>query len=132
ITHGDFDVIDLAGMNEKDGWLYFIASPQNATQQYLYRTKLDGSGAAERVSPGNAPGTHAYDVSPDGRWAFHTFDTFDLPPAVDLVKLPAHGSVRPLVANEELRAKVAPFVAATPKEFFKVDAGDGVSLDGWM
>ena len=132
ITHGDFDVIDLAGMNEKDGWLYFIASPQNATQQYLYRTKLDGSGAAERVSPGNAPGTHAYDVSPDGRWAFHTFDTFDLPPAIDLVKLPAHGSVRPLVSNEELRAKVAPFIAATPKEFFKVDAGDGVSLDGFM
>jgi dipeptidyl-peptidase-4 len=132
MTHGDFDVIDLAGLDEKDGWLYFIASPLNATQQYLYRTKLDGSGAAERVSPADAPGTHAYDVSPDGHWAFHTFDTFDVPPATDLVKLPAHGSVRSLVPNDELRVKVAPFIAATPKEFFKVDVGDGVSLDGWM
>lgn len=132
ITHGDFDVIETAGMNEKEGWLYFIASPENATQRYLYRARLDGSGEPERLRPPNAAGTHAYDVSPDGRWSFHTFDTFDLPPAIDLVRLPAHSSVRSLVLNAELKSKVAPFIEATPKEFFKVDVGDGVSLDGFM
>src|SRR5262249_44659423 len=132
ITRGDFDAISGVGVNEKEGWLYFIASPENATQRYLYRAKLDGSGTAERVTPVNAAGTHAYDVSPDGRWAFHTFDTFDSPPDVDLVRLPTHRSERALVSNAELRAKTAPFVEATPKEFLKVDVGEGVSLDGFM
>jgi len=133
VTHGDFDVIEIAGMNEKEGWLYFTASPQNATQRYLYRNRLDGSGTPERLTPASAPGTHEYDVSPDGLWAFHTYSTADTPPRVDLIRLPTHGSpMRTLVDNAELRAKVEPIVAATPKEFFKVDIGDGVSLDGFL
>ena len=42
--------------------MYFRASPDNAGQRYLYRSKLDGSGAPERVTPAEQPGTHRYDV----------------------------------------------------------------------
>jgi len=49
ITNGDYDVIDLLNIDEKTGYAYFYASPVNATQQYLYKTKLDGKGKAERV-----------------------------------------------------------------------------------
>jgi dipeptidyl-peptidase-4 len=132
VTQGEFDVISISGVNQKDAWLYFIASPQNATQRYLYRARLDGSGAPERISPANAPGSHLYDTSPDGEWAFHTFETFDSPAVIDLVRLPAHHSVRSLVANTELRAKVAPFLAATPREFFQLNIGGSVTLDAWM
>src|SRR5436309_3180507 len=31
------DVMSLAGVDEKTGSVYFLASPQNATQRYLYR-----------------------------------------------------------------------------------------------
>ena len=132
VTQGNYDAIGIAGVNEKEGFLYFSASPQNATQYYLYRTKLDGSGEPERVSPAGADGWHTYDISPDGRWAFHTFSNFDTPDSTNLVRLPTHGTVRSLVDNADLKAKVAPFVAAAPREFFKADAGDGVTLDGWM
>jgi len=37
VTHGNFDVISLNGVDAKSGWVYFIASPENATQRYLYR-----------------------------------------------------------------------------------------------
>ncbi len=53
ITHGNYDVIGIDSTDEKGGWLYFIASPDNATQRYLYRTRLDGNAEAERVSPAN-------------------------------------------------------------------------------
>ena len=132
VTHGDFDVISISGVHQKEGWLYFIASPQNATQRYLYRGKLDGSGEPERVSPAGAEGSHFYDVSPDGAWAFHTFETFDSPEEIDLVRLPAHRSVRSLVTNADLRAKIAPFLEATPKEFFQVNLGDGLTVDALM
>jgi len=132
VTHGDFDAMGISGVNEKEGWVYFTASPENATQHYLYRARLDGSGEPERVSPAAAAGWHTYDISPDGRWAFHTFSNFDTPDSTDLVRLPAHSAVRSLVDNADLKAKAAPFVAAVPREFFKVDVGEGVTLDGWM
>ena len=132
VTHGDFDIMGISGVNEKEGYLYFTSSPHNATQRYLYRARLDGSAEPERVSPAGADGWHTYDISPDGRWAFHTFSNFDTPDSTDLVRLPTHGRARSLVDNADLKAKAAPFVTAVPREFFKIDAGDGVMLDGWM
>src|SRR6266850_2265859 len=41
ITPGNFDVVDIAAVDEPGGLLYYIASPDNATQRYLYRTRLD-------------------------------------------------------------------------------------------
>ena len=131
ITRFDADVISVAGVDEALGWLYFIASPQNATQQYLYRSKLDGTGAPERVTPANQPGSHSYNVAPGGKLAFHTVSRFDQPPVMSVIALPAHQTLRPLTDVSALSAKVAPLVEP-PVEFFSVDIGGGVSLDGWM
>jgi dipeptidyl-peptidase-4 len=115
VTRGNFDV-SVAGVDQKAGWLYFIASPHNATQRFLYRTRLDGSGNGERVTPADAIGNHRYAISPDGKWALHTASSFDVPPTTDLVKLPSHQSARMLVANDTLRMHVKPWVAQ-PGEF---------------
>jgi len=131
VTPGAFDVTDLAAVDEPGGWLYFIASPDNATQRYLYRTRLDGRATPERLSPADRPGTHGYEISPDARWAFHTYSTFDTPSMTDLVRLPSHASVRTLAANEALRAAVTP-LTGRKTEFFKVALADGATLDGWM
>ena len=130
ITNGNYDVVSVAAVDQKGGWLYFMASPENATQLYLHRTKLDGKGKAERVTPANQPGTHRYNISPDASWAMHTVSTFDTPPVTDLVSLPAHKEVRVLVANTELATRVKSFI--TPGEFFQVKLDDGTTLDGWM
>jgi dipeptidyl-peptidase-4 len=131
LTPGDFDILKVVGLDGGKGLLYFTASPGDATRAYLYRTRLDGRGAPERVTPQNLPGTHSYDLSPDGRFAFHTYSGFDRPPVTDLVRLPAHARVRVLEDNAALSAAVAP-IADPPVEFFRVDIGEGVTLDGWM
>jgi dipeptidyl-peptidase 4 len=131
ITPGAYDVIKIDGLDEKSGQLYFIASPENATQRYLYRAPLDGSQNAQRVSPAAAPGSHHYDISPDAHWAFHIYSRADVTPVTDLVELPVHRSARVLEDNAALRANAAPLLAS-PTEFFKVDIGDGTALDAWM
>jgi len=130
ITPGAFDVIDIAGVDTKDGWLYYIASPANATQRYLYRSRLDGRGTAQRVTPTADTGTNGYDVSPNARWAFHYYSTFDTPTVIDLVRLPSHRSVRLLAANDTLAARVKPLLR--PGTFFQVALPDTATLDGWM
>jgi len=132
ITHGSFDAIGVSGIDEKGGLLYFEASPANATQRYLYRARLDGSGEAELATPKDEPGTNTYDISPDGRWAFHTYGSVNSPHKTDLVRLPGHELARVLVDNSELRAKADGFLASASTEFFKLDIGDGVNVDGWM
>jgi hypothetical protein len=44
-------VIDFLNIDEKNGLVYFYASPINATQRFLYAAKLDGNSPAERMSP---------------------------------------------------------------------------------
>jgi len=131
LTPGESDVIERAVVDEARGWFYYYASPDNATQKYLYRVYLDGTGKPKRVTPMDQPGTHDYDFSPDARWAFHTYSTFDNPPVTELVHLPDHRVVRVLEDNEELRKKIEPLISR-PTEFFQLKIGGGVVMDAWM
>ena len=131
VTRGEIDTSGIAGVDEKGGWLYFIASPQNATQRYLYRAPLDGTQDPVRVTPDAFTGTNGYDVSPNGRFAFHSFSSFDDPGLRELVTLPEHTVVRPAGNSTALRQRLAPNLDP-PVEFFKTDAGDGVMVDGYM
>jgi len=131
ITNGAFDVITVEGVDETGGWLYYLASPDNATQRYLYRTRLDGQGKAERMTPANQPGTHTYNVSPRAGWAFHTYSTFATLPRTELVRLTEHTVARVLVDNAALKEKLGK-LKRPAVEFFQVAVADGVQLDGWI
>ena len=131
VTTAAGDVISIASVDQAGGWLYYIASPEEPTRRYLYRTRLDGTGKPERLTPANTPGTHSYDIAPGGRWAFHTYARFNQPPVTDLVRLPTHETVRVMQENAELQQKVAE-VLGDRTEFVQVDAGDGVRIDGWV
>ncbi|HEY9478744.1 MAG TPA: prolyl oligopeptidase family serine peptidase, partial [Gemmatimonadaceae bacterium] len=131
VTKGAFDFESVQGVDERGGWLYYIASPTNATQRFLYRSRLDGKGTPERLTPVGAGGTHGYQLSPDFRWAFHTMSTADTPPVTDLVSLPDHRSRRVFVDNARVRDAVAS-LQLPKKDFVQVDIGQGVKLDGWL
>ncbi|HWG18480.1 MAG TPA: S9 family peptidase [Acidobacteriaceae bacterium] len=131
LTREKADVIKEVFADDKGGWLYYLASPDNATEKYLYRSRSDGSGSTVRVTPTGEPGTHSYDISPDGRWAFHTWSTADRPPITDLIRLPDHKAVRVLEDNAALAQKARTLVTS-PTEFFQVAISAGVKLDGWM
>jgi dipeptidyl-peptidase-4 len=131
ITPGAFDVIEVVGVDSKEEWLYYMASPENATQRYLYRTRIDGKGKPERLTPANQPGSHGYHVSPDLQWAIHTYSTIDTPPVIDLVHLPDGKQQRVFEDNAKVRASVKD-LTSQPTEFVHVDVGDNTTLDGWV
>lgn len=129
ITHGNYDVMEVLNIDEQNGWIYYYATPGNATQRYLYRTKLDGSGEAERVSPATQNGTHSYIISPNGKFAQHFFSNYYTSPAREWITLPDHRSfngdnVNNAVAKADKRKSNV--------EFFKVKTDDGIEMDGWM
>jgi dipeptidyl-peptidase-4 len=130
LTKFDADVIGLAGVDGDARIVYFLASPSDATQSYLYRVSLDG-GAPVRVTPDTQPGTHGYTFAPGAKLAFHTYSRFDRPRSMDLVSLPDHAMKRGIADVAPLEQMLSD-VVRPPVEFLKVDVGGGVVLDGWM
>jgi len=130
ITSGNYDVIRVLKIDRERGWLYFIASPQNPTQRYLYRTALNGKGSPQRLSPSSQKGTHYYNISPNGKWAIHTFSNFDTPPKTQLISLPKHRSQKILLSNQRLLEKIAAIKRAKV-EFFKVKDDQKNVYDAW-
>jgi dipeptidyl-peptidase-4 len=129
ITVGDYDVMDIRLIDEKNNLLYFLASPQNATQKYLYKIKLDGKGKAELVTPSALAGTHDYSISPTGTFATHSFNNSFTKPVNELIALPKHTALN---EKESIQAKLKDAIQPKTVEFFKVKTAEGVEMDGWM
>ncbi|WP_316822692.1 S9 family peptidase [Pedobacter gandavensis] len=130
ITKGDYDVIETALVDEKNNLLYFMASPDNATQKYLYKTKLSGGGKAEMVTPSILPGTHNYEISPNGLFARHSYSSGTVPPITEWMKLT---TLNPFTMEGSITNQLGRIRAQkNPVEFFKVTTEDGVTMDGWM
>ncbi len=130
ITKGNFDVVNINCIDPASGYVYYIASPENFTQRYLYRSKLDGNGTAERVSPTDMSGQHSYQISADAKYAIHSFENATTPRRISLINLNSHKEIKLLEDNAALKAKMNE-LGLRNKEFFKVDIGD-VVLDAWM
>ncbi len=131
VTKGEYDVVNIEKINEEKGFVYFIASPENATQRYLFKTELEGSTDAKRISPKEQPGTHSYNISPDGEYAIHSYSTIEIPKTTDIVKLPSHKRMKLLIDNEELKAKYDQ-LKKNPVEFFTVTIDKDIDIDGYM
>jgi dipeptidyl-peptidase-4 len=131
ITSGAYDVMKVRAVDVKGGWLYFDASPSNATQMYLWRTRLDGSGQPQQLTPARQSGVHEYYIGPGAQWAIHTWSSWGRAPVTELVRLPGHDVARTLVDNAALAANLAALKRG-PAEFTKTDIGGGVRLDTWI
>ncbi len=131
LTKGNFDAMSISAVDAAGGWVYYIASPDNATQRYLYRSRLDGTGTDERVTPAEFTGWNNYDFSPNSKWAIQSSSSFGKYSHIDLLRLTDKTIARHLVTNDAPQAKLDKLDRG-PSEFFKVDIGHGVTLDGWM
>lgn len=123
LTKGNYDMIDFGGVDEKNGYVYFTASPNNALQKYLYRVNLNGGGNATLLSPENQKGTHSYQISPNGLYASHSFSSATIPPSNEWLNLQTNTTIKGEI-------KTTPN-SKTNTEFFTVTTEDGVTMDGW-
>ncbi|MEI6277410.1 MAG: DPP IV N-terminal domain-containing protein [Prolixibacteraceae bacterium] len=129
ITKGDFDIIKIYLIDEQDHLIYFSASPDNATQRYLYCTKLDGSETPRRITPADFTGSNDYALSPNGKWGRHSFSSHFFMPASEWVSLPGH---LPVDAEKGITKNLKEDALGKQITFFKVTTEDGITLDGWM
>lgn len=128
LTTGKYDIESIQAIDEKGGYVYFMASPDNATQLYLFRTKLDGSGKLEPLSAADLKGTHEYNISPGAHYAKHSFSSHNTFPITEWISLPDGKTLdveKSISKNKRVNTN-------SNVEFFKVTTADNITLDAWM
>jgi dipeptidyl-peptidase 4 len=130
VTRCNFDVIEISGIDQKNNVVYFIASPENATQRYLYSKTIFETDEPLRISPEENRGFNTYNISLNFKYAIHKFSTINDPGKTELIALPNHKIVRILEDNENLRETLRQ-LDINPAEFFTVSIDKTTTLDGF-
>ena len=140
ITPGNFDVVREVGIDEKRGWIYYIGSEFNATQRYLYRSRLDGKGKSENISLSmtrpelkRAEGQYSYTMSPNMDYAVERFSNAETAPQTRIVRMDKKGqwSVEKLLEDNHEAVEAFKSYGLNFKEFAKAKSGD-LELDAWI
>ncbi|MBC7937313.1 MAG: DPP IV N-terminal domain-containing protein [Rhizobacter sp.] len=129
LTKGNYDIGKILAVDEPGNYVYFSASPDNATQLYMYRVRLNNpKEEPELVSPAALKGTHTYQVSPSGKVARHSFSNYNTPNVTEWVSLPDHKALQSAKSLEKIIKKDA----SVNVEYTQVVTDDNVKLDAWI
>ena len=130
VTKGNYDVVKPLAYDEKSENVYFIASPENPTERYLYKTSAKGDGKLIRVTPDVLEGSHNYQISTKAKYAFHSFSNYFTRPMQAIVSLPNHKFINEnqnMIEKYDLEKK-----KDHPLEFFEITTVDDVTMEGWI
>jgi len=119
LTHGDFEVLGIEGVDEAAGTVFFAANKDDPQQEQIYSIKLDGSGLKALTSE---EGEHSADFSDDGK---HYADRYSSPQVAPRLSLCAvDGSCSPVW---QARDEVAEY-GLRPPRYLEFKADDGTTL----
>lgn len=131
LTTGNYDIGQISGVDEKNNYIYFSSSPQNATQLYLYRVRIDPKNnkeEAELLSAATQKGTHEYFISPNAKMARHNFSSHNTAPVSEWIILPENKTITPaksIASNLKIDK-------AIDVEYLQITTEDNIILDAWI
>lgn len=133
LTTGNYDIEQIKGIDEKNNYVYFSASPNNATQLYLYRVKLNADtkqnkNDAELLSNAGLKGTHSYVISPFAKIARHSFSNYHTPSVTEWISLPDGKPFKPGKSID----KSIQIDTAVHVNYLQLITEDNVTLDAWI
>jgi len=123
ITSGNWEVRDLAAIDESRQLIYFTSSEASPLETQFYSVSFKG-GEPARIT--REEGSHNIDANADGTAFIDTFSSFTHPPQA-VLKNAAGEKLKVLVAPDKSAAEE---YALQPVEILQVKASDGTTLYG--
>lgn len=127
VTAGPWDVLDVYGVDEQAGVVYFTAAADGPLVRPLYQIGLDGRGF-RRLS--TTEGSHSVRFSPGFAYYVDVHSRAGVPPVQTLYRSDGT-AVRVLADNRGLRERVEALGYGRP-EFLTVPTSPGVTLNAWL
>ncbi len=81
LTEGNWEVTDVAGVDESHQKVYFISTEASPLDRKLYSVKLNGK---DRTLISREPGTHQISMGPSAEYYLDTFSSSTQPPRSDV------------------------------------------------
>jgi dipeptidyl-peptidase-4 len=127
ITSGNWEVSELAGIDEKKKLIYYLSTEVSTIERHLYSVGLDGK-SKKKLSA--TPGTHTASFSTDFKYYISTSSSVDEPGKTSLYR--SNGKeIKVLAENDALLTQSKEYGFAST-EFFKIANGSGDSLNAYM
>jgi dipeptidyl-peptidase-4 len=127
ITPDGSDAVAIDGIPNATQTMFITEAAPNALERQVFSYALTRK--PERVRVTTEPGTHAANVSPNGRWFIDIHSAAGLPPSATLRDAGTLAAKRVLEGNEALRANLAR--QTKPQTFFQITMPDGVKLNAF-
>jgi len=142
LTTGPYDIDEIKCIDEANNLIYFTASPYNSTQLYLYKLNIEKPSLLNKLFNGKnitkeefdpvyangRDGTHGYQISPNGKFAYHTYSSHNTPPVREWLRLPQNTPINE-AKSIEATAKIDSTVDV---EFVKIKTEDSITLNAWI
>jgi dipeptidyl-peptidase 4 len=125
LTNGKWEVRNLYGVDEKNGYAYFSANKDGQINENVYRVRLTG-GEPERITRGD--GWHSVAFNKDYSMFVENFSEVLTPVQTRLHR--ANGDLVRVI-NENPATNLAKFKTSKP-EFLKVNTRDGFEMEAMM
>lgn len=127
ITKGNWDVIEIKGIDEANGLIYYLSAENGPTQQELFVVKTDAT-AKKKLS--TLKGNNSASFSKGMKYYINYHSDANTPQYITLHK--ANGEEKKVLQdNQALKTRLAKYNLAK-KEFFQFDNGQGTKLNAWM
>ena len=126
LTPGDYDVITVLGVDEKNNKLYYQAAAKSPMQREVYSVKLDGT---DRKLITNNPGMNDVQYSTTYDLYVWSHSTINSPVSIGVYDRDGK-LVRQLEDNANLK-KMQEECKVQPVEFFDFTTSEGVKLNGY-
>jgi len=121
LTHGDFEVLGINGVDEAAGTAFFEANKDDPREVHLYSVKLDGTDF-KNLTP--EEGVHSGSFSDDGKHYTHMYSSPHRAPTLDLCEV--EGACKVVW---EAHDEISEYGLRSP-EYLEFKADDGTTLYG--
>lgn len=128
ITHGDWEVDQLVGLNEEKRILYYTSKENSPLSSTFYSIGFNGK---NKKLCSQDSGTTSIQMSPDTQFYISYYSNSDTPLKVDLYRTKSHKKLRALKNNASL-GQAAETYGLVPKEFIQITASDGQKLNAFL
>jgi len=126
LTSGKWEVLEVKGVEEKNGLVYFISDEESPTEKALYSIKLDGTNK-KKIS--EKEGNNEVQFSEGYKYFINTYSNANTP-YYSTINSSDGKVLKVLITNSDLVSKTKEY-GFTPEEFFTFKTSDNIELYGW-
>ncbi len=145
ITNGQWEVIEIKGIDQKTKEIYYTSTEQSPLEKHLYRINYEAittNTKAKKTTKGKEfiaksqkltikPGINNIDLSADFQYFVEANSSISKPAETNLIATKNLTTLKNLENNELLKNKIVEF-GIKPLELFSMKISTGDSLNGYM